>query len=282
MFSLPILLLHGLGERTFTFYLFLEYLRQLDITNVVTPHWPANTCQMPDECVAQLESSTAGLLNKSEPMIVIGNSMGGVLAYHLPNYGWNVQKAFYVAAPLNGTYIVKQLREWERAGSINTGYARALVGKGAVDYLSSGHDLQPPNHSYWTITPRLPYLSYTDSHILVEEGIIEDTRNVPITWSSHFALAIDGRAWSEITARIVVPEYENLSPQRQSDFVGLFLTASLRVYFQFALSMILATAGLLVFVSAVMYSLSRPRSKQTKATAPKQVERGRAFRRPMQ
>lgn len=190
-------------------FLFVQYLTTLNFT-VHTPHWEANSCHMPGGCVLSLEKDLAGQLNKSEPLIVIGNSMGGVLAYHLPQFGWNVQKAFYVAAPLTGSAAIR----WTTR-EVSRFMAESLVGAEPYVYLSEFHKIPPPQHEYWTITPRL-FTSDFDTHVWTEDSVLDPSRDLPIYFSSHFGLIADSRLWREIAGRIVEDFPHSLSEEQHS------------------------------------------------------------------
>lgn len=202
----PILLLHGLGGRVWTMALFVSFLSQLGFTNVYTPQWPSVTCDMPGECINALAPQLDSWLNGSRDtsFVVIGNSMGGVLAYHLPRWGYNISKAFYVAAPLNGSRAVQWMNRQASFGQL---VAEQAVGEGSWFYLSQNHYLAPPDHTYWTMTRSLLDLGDDyrfDGHVFHKEAVIESDRDVHGS-GSHFDLAINPFFWSQIAIRLHDP-----------------------------------------------------------------------------
>lgn len=206
---LTVVLLHGLGERTWTLGLFEAYIRMDGLFTVHTPHWPANNCQMPDECMPLLSAELKRTLDPAQPIVVVGNSMGGVAAYYLPAYGWNVDKAFYVAAPLHGSLLLRETLEriantsWEAAGHW---LAHRSVGAGPFDYLSRYWDLYPPRHSYWTVSPVLPGFQEFDGHVFRSDTVLEEGHALTLNAGSHFSLLYDCRLWNMILGRMLVGE----------------------------------------------------------------------------
>lgn len=206
---LTVVLLHGLGERTWTLDFFAAYIRMDGLIKVHTPNWPANSCRMPDECLPLLSKEMKRTLDPAQPIVVVGNSMGGVAAYYLPEYGWNVDKAFYVAAPLHGSLLLRETLErtantsWEAAGSW---LARHSVGAGPFKYLSRYWDLYPPWHSYWTVSPVLPGFDEFDGHVFRSDTVLEESHALTVYQGSHFSLLYDCRLWNMILGRILVGE----------------------------------------------------------------------------
>lgn len=219
---LTVVLLHGLGERTWTLGAFEWYMQLTGIITVHKPYWPANSCLMPDECLPLLSAEMKRTLDPSNPIVVVGNSMGGVAAYYLPAYGWNVDKAFYVGAPLHGSKLLRDSLEWfsnsslERAGNW---LAHQAVGKGPFEYLASYHDLYPPRHSYWTISPILPFSRDFDGHVYSSDSILEKSHSLVVPYASHFSLLYECRIWNMILGRILLGEtYVDGSVDRMESF----------------------------------------------------------------
>lgn len=219
----PILLLHGLGGRVWTMSLFVAFLNRLGFTNIYTPQWPSATCDMPVGCINALAPQLDDWLSGSRDtsFVVIGNSMGGVLAYYLPLYGYNVSKAFYVVAPLNGSRAIQWMNSQASFGKL---VAEKAVGEGSWSYLSQNHDLPQPNHAYWTMTRSLLDLSDDyrfDGHVFRQEAIIESERDVSGV-GCHFDLAINPFFWRQIAARLHDPP-RNFSSINEINESGRFV-----------------------------------------------------------
>jgi pimeloyl-ACP methyl ester carboxylesterase len=219
----PILLLHGLGGRVWTMALFVSFLSQLGFTNVYTPQWPSVTCDMPGECINALAPQLDSWLNGSRDtsFVVIGNSMGGVLAYYLPRWGYNVSKAFYVATPLNGSRAVQWMNKQASFGQL---VAEQAVGEGSWFYLSQNHYLAPPGHAYWTMTRSLLDLGDDyrfDGHVFHKEAVIESDRDVHGS-GGHFDLAFNPFFWRQIVSRLHDPP-RNFSSINEINLSGRFV-----------------------------------------------------------
>lgn len=199
--TIPIVILHGLGERTWTMALFILWLQGHGYNNIHTPHWPANSCEMPDTCIPALVDSLQKEVGKNESIILIGNSMGGVAATFLENEGWKVETMILVAAPVHGASSMPSAEimcyvTWQWAKG------KSCVGaeyEGPYKYLSNLEKRNPPNSTYWTITPSV-YQGF-DGNVHREDAVFEESRNIDM-FSHHFALAMDPRMWYTVTSLI--------------------------------------------------------------------------------
>lgn len=50
--------------------------------------------------------------SKREPVFVVGQSMGGLVANRLHNHGWQVARAVCIASPLHGARLLGTLHSW--------------------------------------------------------------------------------------------------------------------------------------------------------------------------
>jgi pimeloyl-ACP methyl ester carboxylesterase len=180
----PVFILHGLGERTWTLSAFVWFLNAKGWDRVYTPHWPANTCLLED-CLDALDKEMQSYANKSEPILVIGNSMGGVMAYHLHTRDWNILASYSVAAPIKGSKLYSLLKanlpSWIFQYFNQAGHA----------YLERTEQPPPPPHPWFTVGFHLGV--GFDGHVFLSD--MPNTSHVSVL-GSHFSLIHDPIVWN--------------------------------------------------------------------------------------
>jgi len=191
MQAAPIVVLHGLGERVWTMSLFLAYLGSCGFDNVIAPHWPANSCVL-DECLDSIDISLQQHINKSTPIVVIGNSMGGVMAMHLHSRGWTIKKAIAVAAPLNGAGMFRLLEDNLPSSLFNVFYQPGYA------YLRRTDKLAEPPHPYCTVS----FGPGFDGNVFESDTILNAKNHTGFFLGTHFSLVMDPMVWQWIVKEI--------------------------------------------------------------------------------
>lgn len=185
--DVPVFVLHGLGERTWTMSGFVWFLRLAGWARVYTPHWPANTCLLED-CLDALDLEMQRYANKSEPIFVIGNSMGGVMAYHLHTRNWNITASYSVAAPIKGSKLYRKLKQY--LPSVVFNYFRQ---PGQL-YLERCEEPPAPPHPWFTIGY---YCIFDfDGNVYLSDMPEKNRVSVP---GIHYSLAIDPTSWIRLS-----------------------------------------------------------------------------------
>lgn len=187
----PVVVLHGLGERARTLSLFIWFLQWIGFNTVVTPHWPANTCEL-DVCLDALDASLQQHIKKKTPIFVIGNSMGGVMAMHLHTRGWTIKKAIAVAAPLNGAGIFRWLESIAPTSLFDIFYQPGHA------YLRRTEKLPAPPHPYHTLS----FGPGFDGNVFEADTVVDNKQHTKFLVGTHFSLAVDPRVWMWIKEQI--------------------------------------------------------------------------------
>jgi len=190
MANVPVVVLHGLGERVWTMSLFLTFLQTCEF-NVIAPHWPANSCTL-DECLDAIDASLQRQLKKRTPIIVIGNSMGGVMAMHLHQRGWKIKKAIAVAAPLNGATLFRWLESTTPSSLFDVFY------QPGHDYLRRTKKLAIPPHPFRTLS----FGPGFDGQVTDADAILNEQNHTRFVLGTHFSLVCDPRVWFWIKREI--------------------------------------------------------------------------------
>jgi pimeloyl-ACP methyl ester carboxylesterase len=190
--TLPIILLHGLGERTWTMGLFVWYLNFCGWDRVYTPHWPANTCRL-TECIQIIDKTLPNYISREEPFVVIGNSMGGVMANYLHTCDWNITASISVASPLNGARLY---RFWEYYIPLTLFNIFHLPG---YDYLRLDSPALAPPHPYHTFS--FSFLGKFDGNVFGSDAKIDDKHHTSLD-GMHWSLGIDPFAMYYIAQQV--------------------------------------------------------------------------------
>lgn len=184
---IPVFVLHGLGERTDTLQGFVAYLKHCGWKNVYTPRWPANTCHLED-CLNALDLAMQQNASKTEPILVIGNSMGGIMAYHLHMRNWTIAASYSVASPLKGSYFYRNLK------LILPSVIWEFFHQSGHDYLNRKDMPLPPPHPWFTVGFDL--VDGFDGQVhLLDMLDSTDTLNHTTLVGHHFSLALEPRIW---------------------------------------------------------------------------------------
>lgn len=190
--TIPIVVLHGLGDRVWTMTAFLTYLNWCGFDNVIAPRWPANKGTL-EECLDSIETSLQRVqINKTTPIIVIGNSMGGVMAMHLHTRGFKIKKAIAVASPLNGALVFRTLEDIAPKSLFNIFYQPGHA------YLRRTDKLAEPPHPYRTISFGLGF----DGQVFESDIKLDEKYHTRFRFGTHYSLVMDPRVWQWIRQEI--------------------------------------------------------------------------------
>ena len=198
----PVILLHGLGPRVITglslvpLELYLNHVCGYKNTHRI--RYPVNT-MMPREMVDDVSKTMIGLglgLGDDDEIMVIGQSMGGVVANMLHTKGWNISKAVYIGSPLNGARLLKQIE------SILPTFVKDMLMKPAYHYLMipSMRAAVPP-HDFHTISMAWPFTDF-DGCVYRDEACIHADHHTHLAFADHRSVFLNPRLWSEVGKRL--------------------------------------------------------------------------------
>lgn len=88
----PVFLLHGLGASPITLYPLEKYLNYMGFVNTHKLSYPVDKMEF-EETMDYVDNEMMKLASKDYPVILIGQSMGGVVANSLHKKGWQVEMA---------------------------------------------------------------------------------------------------------------------------------------------------------------------------------------------
>lgn len=188
---LNVALIHGLNSYPWTLWALSGYLTQTygAHINIVTPSYNSRDIFSDQELSDRVHTSLLATgVSLHDPIIFIGQSLGGVAAMVLHKHGWNVKQAISIAAPLHGANkvlrVMSKLWPWKFA-------------RGTYIYLKHKSRMPVPPHPYKTLTFGILNWSF-DGCVHVSEAKLEDEHHVHETWFHHSAAFAHKRLWQRV------------------------------------------------------------------------------------
>ena len=188
----PIFLLHGLGPEkiiSMTLYPLEIYLNHQGYQNTYRLSYPVNHVEL-EEAIENIENQMIELANKeSDEIILIGQSMGGVVANNLHKKGWRIKKAIYIGSPLHGAKLLNQLEDILPEKLTN------MLNKKAYDVLKKKERESEPPHPYHTISMGWFYTEF-DGCVYKEEAMLDEKHHTHLAWADHRTIFANPRLWN--------------------------------------------------------------------------------------
>ena len=189
-----ILLLHGLGSNTKSLRPLQLYLKCKGYcSNMI--EYPADTEDL-DTCLDYVANI---ILDKyyNDEIIIIGQSMGGVIGSLLHSKNINVSYLITIGSPLKGASILTYLKE------LVPQFIQDIAYKPMYDNLIDMLDSETiiPPHDYHCITMSWPFTTF-DGCVYKEEAKFDDINNTHLFFADHRTIFMNIRLWYTIGALI--------------------------------------------------------------------------------
>lgn len=194
-----LVLLHGLGAWPIT----LEPLRLFltwsypDLKSIHNISYNADK-QTLEESVVEVSEKLKKLLgSKKEAVVVIGQSMGGLVCNRLHGEGWsNIQKTITIGAPLHGARFLSQLE------AVLPTRVRDWFYKRPYDSLKDKKPEKEPPHDYHNITMSWFWTNF-DGCVYRDEACFEnEEKTTHFNWADHRFIFANPRLWI-LVARVM-------------------------------------------------------------------------------
>ena len=190
-----IVLLHGLGAHPLTLEplrMYVSWMHYDKIKSMYNIKYAADS-QTLEESVLEVSSKMEKLLgSKDEEVVIIGQSMGGLVSNRLHLDGWsNILKTITIGAPLHGARFLSQLE------AIIPTSVRNWFYKQPYDSLKDKEVEQEPPHDYHNITMSWFWSNfdgcvYRDEACFVKE---DNTKTTHLNWADHRTIFANPRLW---------------------------------------------------------------------------------------
>jgi len=186
----PIILLHGLGAHPITLLPLELYLNAMGYKNTHKLFYPVDKMYF-DECLDYVDKEMEKIADKNKPVILIGQSMGGVVANNMHKKGWNVKNAIYIGSPLHGANLLNQLE------AILPVSIKNMLYKLPYDFLKTKEREEIPPHPYKTISMGWAFSDF-DGCVYKDEAILEDENHLHLQWADHRTIFANPRLWFHV------------------------------------------------------------------------------------
>lgn len=184
----PVIMLHGLGAHPTTLLLLELYLNHMGWSNTHKPYYPIDKMTF-DETMDYVDREITNIVqDREQEIILIGQSMGGVVSNNLHKRGWNIKKAIYIGSPLHGASLLHQLEK------ILPTKIRDQLYKLPYDYLKMKGREEIPPHPYKTISMGWFFTDF-DGCVYKNETILEDEHHIHLVWADHRTIFANPRLW---------------------------------------------------------------------------------------
>jgi pimeloyl-ACP methyl ester carboxylesterase len=191
MENIPIILLHGAGGFSWTLIPLKLSLQYNGFNNIYIVDYN-NNCKISD-CINNADKQIEKVVNKSKEIIVIGQSLGGVVGINLHRKGWNIKKLITIVSPLKGARFIGTLDYYI---PYIFRFFRRQVFQDLLNMTQS--KLEVPPHPIHTITTSIPISNNFDGCVYRDEASINDKDNTHILYSGHRILFIDPRLFTTV------------------------------------------------------------------------------------
>ena len=202
MSQTPIVLLHGLGSHPITFLPLELYLNGQGHKNTYAVSYDPNR-QSIMEAVGEVTRKLIEKIDIDEEIIVIGQSMGGVIGNNLHRLGWKVKKAIYIGSPLHGARTIKTAKKWIPSIILN------VFESPAWNILENKAREEEPPHDYHTISMGLngesdyffegssgpEFMKNWDGKVWKDESMFSEDKHTHLEGEEHSLIFVKPRLW---------------------------------------------------------------------------------------
>lgn len=182
-----VFLLHGLGSHAWTLWPLRETLRAYGYANSHCIEYPVDTLDF-DGMLDSVDGEMQKRTSKENPVILIGQSMGGLVANNMHTKGWKVQFAVYIGSPMHGARLLTQLES-----ILPTWVRNALFKKPYGILMNKQREAEPP-HPYHTFSMGW-FWTHFDGCVYLDEATLDTKHHTHLPWADHRTIFANPRLW---------------------------------------------------------------------------------------
>jgi pimeloyl-ACP methyl ester carboxylesterase len=184
-----VFLLHGMGATPWTLWPLEQCLRKWGgYQRTHRLSYPVDQLTF-GESVDFVDELMAKHADKeTEEVILVGQSMGGLVANRLHTKGWQVKVAIYIGAPLHGARLLTQLESM-----LPTMVRNAMYKRPYGFLMEKAREMVPP-HPYHSISMAWPGTSF-DGCVYRDEATLHPQHHTHLPWADHRTVFANPRLW---------------------------------------------------------------------------------------
>ncbi len=189
--TVPVFLLHGLGATPLSLKPLEMYLRWAGFENVHRISYPVNDVDF-EESLRCVDAEMQKIADKSaEEVVLVGQSMGGVVANSMHKLGWKIGMAVYIGSPLHGARVLEQMEDVLPTPVMN------FLHKKPYDFLKDKSPEEEPPHPYRTIGMSWPFCDF-DGCVYRDEATLNEKHHTHLAWADHRTVFANPRLWTAV------------------------------------------------------------------------------------
>jgi len=187
--ELHVFLLHGLGGHAVSLLPLELFLNYMGYKNTHKISYPVDYYDTVEESIDYVDKEMSKLVDKEkEHVILIGQSMGGIIINNLHKKGWFVQKSICIGSPLHGANLLNQLE------AVLPTTIKNIITKKPYEILKNKEKEEEPPHNYHTISMGW-FNSDFDGCVYKEETILNNDNHTHLSWADHRTIFANPRLW---------------------------------------------------------------------------------------
>jgi len=196
---ITIFLIHGLGGTTHSLKPLVYYLNYIGYQNVHLISYPARTAPL-NISIKYVNNEMLKIIDKKHEIIVIGQSLGGVICHELHKHGWDIQQSITIGSPHHGSSLLT--------------FAQSVVHDKIAKYLHRPvyddllvHIPTTPNHPHYTIsTSFAPCIPFDGQVWIVETKV--GSKHIHIPFNNHWTIFLDPRLFKTVEGLLIIEKYK--------------------------------------------------------------------------
>lgn len=194
--STPIFLLHGLGSHPITLLPLEIYLNSKGFSRTKSIKYNPDRTDI-DSTLDEVDQKLSEYVDKySEEIILIGQSMGGVVANKMHTKGWKIKKAIYIGSPLHGARMVNIV-------DVLPEFIIKFLRSPAWELLRKCERSEEPPHDYHTISMGW-YDTEWDSRVFIDETMLDPDKHIHLKGEDHCLVFLKPKLWEVVTELLLV------------------------------------------------------------------------------
>lgn len=194
-----VFLLHGLGGSWWSMWPLKKWLEAKGWPRVYLLQQRLDTVTSEDDLARVVEETSAAMEKHAcmatDRIVMVGQSMGGIVSNRLHMHGWNIVKAVYIGSPLHGASVLGQLENILPEAVAN------FLKRPAYDYLKKKSREEPPPHPYTTVSMAWPFTEF-DGCVYRKEATFDKKSHIHLPWADHRSVFFNPRLWHVVSNEI--------------------------------------------------------------------------------
>jgi pimeloyl-ACP methyl ester carboxylesterase len=196
----PVVLLHGLHSHPATFYPLERFLNKKGYLNTHAIRYNADQENL-NLILNEVDEILSKKIDREDKIIVIGQSLGGLVANNLHKKGWKIKIGIYIGSPLHGAKLIRQVSNYVPEFIIS--WFRCP----AWNILDGKEMEEEPPHDYHTISMGW-WDSTFDARVYKEETILDPEKHTHLENEDHGFVFLKPRLWGLVYRLIQTREID--------------------------------------------------------------------------